>query len=237
MNRDILFITGVSSGIGLACARFFLDQGYKVYGIGRNNSITHENYQFLPLDLSDNEAISRFRFPDKDGEKYILINNAGVIGEICPFWEADLSNMQQVIQVNFVALTELTQRFIQSVPSGIILNISSGAGQRPVKGWSAYCASKAAVNLFSETLADEFEHYNQPFTIKSVAPGVVDTNMQTTIRKATKNKFPDRADFHHLYESQQLDAPEVTAQKLYYLLTHLDTYPATLLSLRSIELY
>src|SRR5690606_31150256 len=143
MNRDILFITGVSSGIGLACARFFLDQGDKVYGIGRRNCITHENYQFLPLDLSDNEAISRFRFPDEDGEKYILINNAGVIGEICPFWEADLSNMQQVIQVNFVALTELTQRFIQSVPSGIILNISSGAGQRPVKGWSAYCASKA----------------------------------------------------------------------------------------------
>lgn len=237
MKYNTIIITGISSGIGNACARFFLDKEYHVIGIGRNNDLEHENYDFYPLDLSDIKAVEDFQIPDLVNNKdIILINNAGVLGEIKPIWEQNQQNFSTVLQVNIIALAMLTQKFILQYASGLIINLSSGAGKRPVKGWSAYCASKAAVDLFSATLQEEFLYFNKPFIVKSIAPGVVNTPMQQEIRKADKRYFPDRSSFHELFDSGKLDDALLTAKKLFQVISSIDEYSETMLSLRDVDL-
>jgi benzil reductase ((S)-benzoin forming) len=237
MKYKTVIITGVSSGLGYACARFFLSQGFQVIGIGRNHSLEHDAYDFHALDLSDTKAVEAFSLPKlANANDVILMNNAGIIGEIKPFWEQHLRNLSAVVQVNVAALTMLTHKFINQYDSGLIINISSGAAQRPIKAWSAYCASKAAVDLFSETLQEEFTHFNKPFIVKSIAPGVVNTDMQREIRQADKSLFPDSANFHDLFTSGNLDDTELTAKKLYHVITSLESYTPTVLSLRSVDI-
>lgn len=232
----VYFITGVSSGIGLACTRFFLEQGYTVLGIGRKSVVKHERYFFLEVDLSNSQAVSDFHFPEIAGAELILINNAGILGDVSPVWSQSDTNYRDVLQVNVAAPAVLSKKFITQFEKGVIINISSGAAQRAIKGWSAYCASKSALDMFSMTLQEELNHYKKNIVVKSIAPGVVDTNMQTNIREAKSENFPDSQNFHELYETNQLDNPEHTAAKLNYVLEHLDQFESVVLSLRDIQI-
>lgn len=234
--KNAFFITGVSSGIGLACARFFLEQGHSVVGIGRNSVIEHDNYSFLKLDLSNAQDVYDFQLPNIKAGEIILINNAGVLGDVLPVWEQSDENYNNVLQVNVNAAVLLSKKFINLFDKGLIINISSGAANRAIKGWSAYCASKAALDMFSMTLQEELTHYNKEFVVKSIAPGVVDTNMQTKIREVNPEHFPDSPNFHDLYETNQLDNPDHTAMKLNYVITHLADFNSVVLSLREIEI-
>jgi benzil reductase ((S)-benzoin forming) len=229
-----IVITGVSSGIGFACARFFLDNGCEVIGIGRNNSIEHPNYQFLTLDLSDNSAVEKFIFP-QNLENSIFIQNAGIIGEIKPFWKQEVTNTSSVFQINVFSVLTLTQQFIQQVSKGTILFISSGAANKVVKGWSIYSASKAALDQFARTLQAELLHENKEINVKSIAPGVVDTPMQEVIRSCNAVDFPDLQHFQELKQKETLTSPHGIAEKLNYLIEHLADFPEVVFSLREIE--
>ncbi len=234
--KNAFFITGVSSGIGLACARFFLEQGHTVVGIGRNSVIEHDNYSFLKLDLSNAQVVYDFQLPNIKADEFILINNAGVLGDVSPVWEQSDENYSNVLQVNVSAAVLLSKKFINLFDKGLIINISSGAANRAIKGWSAYCASKAALDMFSMTLQEELTHYNKEFVVKSIAPGVVDTNMQSKIRESNPEHFPDSPNFHELYETNQLDNPDLTAKKLNYVIAHLADFNSVVLSLREIQI-
>jgi len=232
--KSVFFITGVSSGIGLACTRFFLDQGHSVVGIGRNSVVKHDNYSFIQLDLSDTQAVYNFQFPKIKGNDFVLINNAGVLGDVSQVWEQSDENYNNVFQINVTSPVILSKKFINLFDQGLIINISSGAAQRAIKGWSAYCASKAALDMFSMTLQEELTHYNKSFTVKSIAPGVVDTNMQSKIREVLPESFPDSPTFHELYETKQLDSPDLTAKKLNYVIEHIHQFEKVVFSLRDL---
>ena len=79
MHRYI--VIGVSSGIGLALVQELLTRGHFVLGIGRNNVVRHENYEFVRLDLNDAASVKAFEFPEIK-EPYILVYNSGVLGEV-----------------------------------------------------------------------------------------------------------------------------------------------------------
>lgn len=238
-ENKIAFITGVSSGIGNALVLELLKNNYSVYGIGKTNTISEANYTFLSLDLRKSELVSYFRFPQQPAQSYTLINNAGMIGEILPVGEVSSENIIDVMQVNTISPQILINTFIQTFARQNatlhVLNISSGAAKRPIDSWATYCASKSAIDLFSETIKHEMDIRAVPnFHIHSVAPGVVDTNMQQKIREASPEKFKASQRFHDLKNNGELISPEFVAQKLMTLINEPNLIKATVLSLSEI---
>jgi benzil reductase ((S)-benzoin forming) len=214
-----VIITGTSSGIGHACAWLYLEKGYNVLGISRNNSIDHENFRFLHCDLSDPYQIEQIQFLDnipREGN-VILINNAGIIGQIDRVPALEMNHFLELAHVNIVAPQVLCAKLLQELSSNrveVIVNISSGAAKRAIPSWAAYCASKAAIDLFSETLRIELMELGYETRVYSVAPGVVDTNMQSTIRSADEDKFTALPNFIALKEENELRSPEHVAALL-----------------------
>jgi len=235
----VAFVTGVSGGIGNALVHQLLANDYFVYGIGRSNSINEKNYQFIPIDLRKPDAVNHFNFPQVPANAYLLVNNAGIIGEILPVGELSSVHFSDVMQVNATAPQVLINTFIQTFSRQLVplhvLNISSGAGKRPIDAWASYCASKAALDLFSETVKQEMEmRGHQNFFMHAVAPGVVDTAMQNKIREASPEKFKASQRFHDLKNNNELVSPAHVAEKLMHLISNPSTYENCLLSLSDI---
>ena len=164
MDQKTIFITGISSGIGLGAAAFFLKQGHTVIGTGRTAGAFKELKQFqkfkgLILDLKDKNQIdqlkselSKLQITQID----VLINNAGV-ALAGPFADQPFSEIEETLQVTVLSLMRITQNLIPllSQPGGRIINVSSVSGQNGTPFLSVYCASKHAVEGFSEALRRE----------------------------------------------------------------------------------
>lgn len=221
-------ITGASRGLGRALAEEALTQpDAHVLGVSRHATIEHPRYRHQPLDLSDIEAVQNNLyklFPARpDASSLTLINNAGVLGEIGYAGELPNEHYGFVLDVNVVAPAMLMNTFL-SAYSGVqcprtVLNISSGAGQRPVDGWGAYCASKAALDMLSQVAQKEQEqrgHGN--VRIRSLSPGTLDTDMQAHIRQADAQQLSEVNRFKSLHQDGQLAAaPKVSQQILAWL--------------------
>ena len=222
----MVIITGASSGIGKALAEIYLHQGQKVIGISRTNSIKNELFEFIPCDLTKVEDLKRLlqKLPDYflTNEKVTLINNAGIIGDIKASKDLTLEHYLNVSTVNIVALQAITSSALAHLKEqqlNAIVNISSGAGRRAIPSWSAYCASKAAVDLFSETVkAELLEQGNELTKIYALAPGVVDTQMQSHIRKSNEADFSSLSNFKKLKKENNLKSPKEVAQQIIELL-------------------
>jgi benzil reductase ((S)-benzoin forming) len=223
-------ITGASQGLGRALAEAILQRpDTQVLGISRHATIEHPRYQHQPLDLSDIEAVEHNLgkiFPARpDAQSLTLINNAGTLGEIGYVGELPNEHFQFVLNLNVVAPAMLMNTFLSaygnqtSIPR-TVLNISSGAAQRPVDGWAAYCASKAALNSLSETAQKEQDLRSSGVRIWALAPGVVDTAMQAYIRTAEVEQFSEREKFAQQYAEGQLQAAEDVANRIAHWLDH-----------------
>ncbi|WP_022822506.1 SDR family NAD(P)-dependent oxidoreductase [Hymenobacter norwichensis] len=217
-------ITGASRGLGKALAEEALKQpDTSVLGVSRHATITHERYQHQPLDLSDMLAVQNNLyklFPARpDATSLTLINNAGVLGEIGYVGELPNEHFEFVFDVNVVAPAMLMNTFLSAYGSQTsiprtILNISSGAAQRPIDGWGAYGASKAALDALTRTAQKEQDLRSSGIRLRSLSPGVVDTAMQEHIRTADEQDFSEATRFSGLYSEGQLAQPEVTAGKI-----------------------
>jgi benzil reductase ((S)-benzoin forming) len=238
--NKIAYITGVSGGIGKALSLELLNAGFFVYGIGRSNNIKHPNFEFIPLDLRKIDLVQNFNFFQRPAAQRLLINNAGMIGKILPVGELSASAITDVMNVNAIAPQILINTFIQTFANQTaplhILNISSGAGKRPIDAWAPYCASKAALDIFAETVKLEMELREiKNFFIHSVAPGVVDTGMQVRIRAASPEKFKASQRFHDLKNNGGLITPEHVSQRLLRLISEPARFPNNILSLTDID--
>ncbi|HXZ48651.1 MAG TPA: SDR family NAD(P)-dependent oxidoreductase, partial [Usitatibacter sp.] len=104
--------------------------------------------------------------------------------------------------VNLVAPMRLMRRFLRmtegAAPLRRIVNISSGAGRRPVAGWSAYCVAKAGLDMASRVAALEARERGAAVEVTSLAPGVVDTGMQAAVRSVSEADFPDVERFRRM---------------------------------------
>jgi benzil reductase ((S)-benzoin forming) len=138
------FITGASQGLGRALAEAILTQPDTwVLGISRHATIEHTRYQHQPLDLSDIEAVehnlNKIFSTYPGAQSFTLINNAGTLGEIGYAGELPNEHFKFVFDLNVVAPAMLMNTFLRAYGSlknipRTILNISSGAAQRPVDG-------------------------------------------------------------------------------------------------------
>jgi len=235
-QNKLAYITGTSRGIGKALAELLLDQGFDVVGIARNNSIKHENFTFVSLDLNDIEAVNQLSF-DRDASSVLLVNNAGIVGEIYPVGKVSANAIQRVMNVNTIAPQILCNNFIKkyctSGKKGHVINISSGAGKNPIDAWATYCASKAAMDLFSRTVQSEMEERAiSDWRIHAIAPGVVDTQMQIDIRNADQNEFKLIKKFENLKQNGELSNSEDVAKKLFKVIETPSKFNETILSVR-----
>ena len=187
--QKVALITGTGGGIGKATAELLLKEGYLVFGYSRTNKINHPNFNFTIIDLSDIAQVNDLALPIIKSDNVLLINNAATIGSIVPFDKKETSDIINEYNLNLVSPTILCRKFITTYPDKekLLINIGSGAANSPIPSWSTYCATKAALDMLTQVIAEE-NHKN--LKVFSVHPGIVDTNMQKTIRGTEKHLFP-----------------------------------------------
>ncbi|MCD0504965.1 SDR family oxidoreductase [Bordetella petrii] len=230
MTDTIAILTGSSRGIGAALARGLAKPGTRLITLARRADpalAQHAQAQGAELeqiqvDLSDLHAAAQAAeriaaaLP-RDARRYLLINNAGTVQPVAAAGElADGQAIAAAFNLNVSAVMLLTARFIDAV-QGLqadrrVLNISSGAGRNPNAGWGVYCATKAALDMYTRVLKQE----QGPDGVRAVAlaPGIVDTDMQETIRASDPASFPALAKFQEFHATGKLAAPAAVAENI-----------------------
>lgn len=223
-------ITGTSRGIGEAVASKMLKPGNTLFCASRslNEELVERavslgaTIYYYTTDLSDPLAVAGFsdqiweKIVPEDVKRIALINNAGMIAPIGPIEKNDPVQLLMHIQLNILAPMLLTSAFLKhtahwTIPK-VVFNISSGAASTAYAGWSAYCSSKAAIDMFTRTVAMEQGQATFPAKIIAFAPGIVETSMQTEIRGTDILNFPEKNNFVRLHEDGHLSTPEYVAE-------------------------
>lgn len=219
-------VTGASRGLGLALARALLTDGWHVAGMARGEmtGLAGERFKPLHLDLGDSpvavSALDKLLTPEilANASEICLINNAGVVTPVAQAGNFSTEDISGAVALNLTTPIALTNAFLRRTDNSQavrrIVNISSGAAHTPYTGWSVYCATKSALDQFTRCIALEQADKRNPLQIASIAPGVVDTDMQTQLRNTTLEDFPIRERFIELHQSGNLQTAAATATKL-----------------------
>jgi benzil reductase ((S)-benzoin forming) len=231
-----IIITGHSKGLGAGIATALLNEDNIIHGISRTENETLHKLAtakgcklfFYPCDMSYSDTIPAVMQKvaqniDKENTKGIfLVNNAGIIDPIGPVHSISPQDLELHLRINLLGPIFITREFIklfQDWPvEKRVLNISSGSAVNPYYGWSAYCTGKAGLEMFARCLALEQEKKTNPVHTMSVAPGIIDTDMQTIIRATTEEQFIYKKKFVELKESGQLIAPNIAGKRIAQLL-------------------
>ena len=189
MDKKIVFITGVSRGIGLEIAKSFSNDGYFVIGTSRSkfklkNVLSSDDCLHIPLDVTNRDKVSLClkNLQDKDKVPNVLINNAGITKDQL-FLRMKNEDWDEVINANLTSVFNMTKLFIKHMVknrSGAIINISSVAGLMGNAGQVNYSASKAGLGGFTRALAKEVAARN--ITVNCIAPGFIETDMTSQFK-------------------------------------------------------
>lgn len=208
-----ILVTGTSSGIGEYIAQYLLTKpSVSVIGVSRRSSpeslAGNSSYSHITGDLTQQSTIDDI--VAKVGSKLDgAVFNAGILDSVNKLSNTDIDSFKRVFDVNLFSVVELTKALIPALRAaqGKAIYVSSGASTNGYQAWSAYGASKAALNLVVATLATE----EPEITAVSVAPGVVDTDMQGLIRGKVEEKQMSSSDmdkFHSLKREGKLVDPK-----------------------------
>lgn len=236
-------VTGHTRGLGAAIAAELLSRGARVLGVARKRNATlaasyDDALREVQLDLSDAPALSRWLDDGalgdflNDASQVVLVNNAGLLEPIGPLQTQEPADVARTVSVNVSAPLVLSAAFVQATVKSRdrrIMHVSSGAGSTAYAGWSVYCATKAALDHHARAVAID---RTPTLRIASVAPGVIDTDMQTEIRAASDTDFPDRERFVELKREGKLRDPADAATMLVNLLLSDDFGEKTVTDLR-----
>lgn len=216
-----ILITGVSSGLGEALAKAYLENGDNVYAIGKTLPKKLDHYPhffFFPYDLSETfmiqSTLNEF-FTHRSFD--IVILNAGLLGDIQTLSQTDLNDIKEVMEVNVWANKELIDTLSANAQVKQIIGISSGAAVNGSKGWGAYSLSKSGLNMLLNVYAKELPEIH--FT--ALAPGVIHTPMVQHIMNEVNDEIYPSA--KRLKEGH-IQSPEQAAQNLIALFPKLLKY-------------
>lgn len=178
--KNVVLITGGSSGIGKAIGEFLTHRGYKVYGTSRNaEKIKNHPFKLISLDVLNAESIKQAvnTIIQEKGRLDVLINNAGM-GITGPIEETPIEEMKHVFDTNFFGAISVIQEVLpimRKQKKGFIINITSIGGYMGLPYRGVYSATKGALSLISETLSMELNAFN--IKVANVAPGDFATNI------------------------------------------------------------
>jgi NAD(P)-dependent dehydrogenase (short-subunit alcohol dehydrogenase family) len=226
MHLSIL--TGASRGLGRAVAEQLLARGHHLLALSRKPvdltvpagaALTH-----WAVDLADAApAAARLSawLAGLDASRIqsaTLINNAGAVSQLAPLSEVAAADLAQALRVGLEAPTLLTAAFLKATGSWTaprkVLLVSSGLGRRGMAGSASYCAAKAGLDNLARALALEEADKPHGAAVASVAPGIIDTDMQVQLRTADRSLFPEGSRFADFKTGGQLDSPATAATKL-----------------------
>jgi benzil reductase ((S)-benzoin forming) len=199
---NLYVVTGTTRGLGRALAdEIARVADNELIAIARAPDADIPGGVLFCADLADLAALAKVaariaaRIKGRSYEKAVLINNAGIVQPVAPMERVEAADLERNLVVNLTAPMLLMGEFLR-VTEGVaklrrIVNISSGAGRRPISGWGAYCAAKAGLDMATRVVALEAQSRGLAVEAASLAPGVIDTAMQERVRGADARDFAD----------------------------------------------
>lgn len=206
-NKTIV-ISGASRGIGASAAREFASQGANVVLLARSTEALEtladeigEKALALACDVADYAAVETAfqRASTHFGSLDVLICNAGMIEPIARLEHAEPADWAQLINVNITGVFNMMRAglpHLKAAGGGAVLTIGSGASQRPLEGWSAYCTSKAGAAMLTQAL--HLEEGENGIRVMGLSPGTVATQMQREIKVSGINPVSQLAWEDHI---------------------------------------
>lgn len=232
MNRaekQVVLLTGASSGIGKSAARYFLEAGYTVWASARRTErmadLAEEGARSISMDMTDEQSMKDGvqTIMEEHGRIDILVNNAGY-GSFGSLEETPLSEARRQYEVNIFGLAALTQLVLPAMRkqgSGRIINISSIGGRfgEPHGGW--YHSSKYALEGLSDSLRMELADFG--IDVVLIEPGAIKSEWNAIARKnleETSGSGPYREQvLRHIRSMEKIDGagspPEVIGRVIY----------------------
>ncbi|MFT7645773.1 MAG: benzil reductase ((S)-benzoin forming) [Candidatus Poriferisodalaceae bacterium] len=225
----LAFITGTSRGIGAGIATAAESGGAIVAAI--NRSTTNADRELL-VDLAQPESWQQSadwfdEVVDAVGpDRIVFVHNAATLTPIGFAGEVDQAGYQTNVLLNSAAPQVLGAAMIRTaqrvgVPT-VVAQLSSGAGKNPYPGWTSYCASKAAVDMWVRAVGEEQASRAGLVRAVAISPGVVDTGMQAEIRGSAEDGFPQVARFQGLHAAGALGDPVLVGAQLWSAAAHGD---------------
>ena len=223
-NKDLIIITGTTRGLGFSLHKYFiLKTKNDIIVINRHiiNKINHQpQTQYLKADLehllnqSKLNQITKAIF-NKKYKRCFFINNASSLLPVKPVGKMKSIEIINNFNINFLNIALITNILIKKkVPLkklGII-NITSGAASSPHAGLSLYCSAKSALEMFTQCLNKE-NHTTISFL--AIRPGVINTDMQKTLRQSSLSNFPSVKTYQSLLLKKKLVNPDFIAKQIY----------------------
>lgn len=230
--KQLTILTGASRGLGLALAEQLLALGHTLVCISRktNSELTRiaanagAVLEQWPLDLAQPAIAERTLRRWLGGQSAAswssatLINNACAMPPLLALRDAKGDDLSYAMRVGLEAPLLLSSSFLDATrhwaANRKVLNISSGLGRRAMASQAAYCAAKAGMDHFTRCMALDEALYPNGAKVCSLAPGVIDTDMQVQLRSADPAQFPDVINFSNMHSQGQLSSPAQTASRV-----------------------
>jgi NAD(P)-dependent dehydrogenase (short-subunit alcohol dehydrogenase family) len=228
MSTHLSIVTGGSRGLGHALVEQLLARGHHVLSLARRPTElpvpAGGRLEAWTVDLADPlpvaERLARWLAAQNPAAlaSVTLVHNAGVVSTPAPLSASDPAALSSALRVGLEAPLVLSASFLHATESWALprklLFISSGLGRRAMAGSGSYCAAKAGMDHLARALALEEAAKPHGARVVSLAPGVIDTDMQVQLRGADPALFPERVRFQSLKDNGQLDSPAQAAAKV-----------------------
>ena len=215
--NEVLFLTGANRGLGLALLEKYAKEGYDVIATTRVQYREFEDHcaeiaktynvkiHHIYMDLSNPESITAGLkvFKDLQITPTVLVNNASMpydrIALLCK-----MDDVRKIFQVNYFSVVQITQQVAKAMMKGggCIINISSVSSLTKQAAGTAYSASKAAINVFTQSLAQELSSFK--IRVNAVAPGGMNTEMFTSTNDSNKQALIDSNALHRVGETTEV---------------------------------
>jgi NADP-dependent 3-hydroxy acid dehydrogenase YdfG len=206
LEKQVVLVTGCSTGIGRALARELHARGHRTFATARRpeslDELSHEGIETLRLDVNDPASIRETveTLVARAGRIDVLVNNAGV-NVFGPITEVPVDEVRNLFETNVVGLVAVTQAVFPHMAekrSGLVVNIGSIAGVLPTPFTAAYCATKSAVHMLSEVLRMEAK----PFGIEvvEVQPGGVKSSIADSGSRGLERYQSETSRYHRVYD-------------------------------------